>query len=83
MIVVLLKLLCLINFFGFLYRLQNIIYTLYYIRDICLENLGSFIVIFICIIFIYIVYVLMSYIIEQQVRILRELSELKHIMQEN
>ena len=81
MLIFIIKVLCLLNILGFLYRLpqlfQSIIFLKEYLKAFILTNWVGILLLIICFIIIYSKIILMNTMIEQQHKILKELSEIK------
>jgi len=81
MLIIIIKVLCVLNILGFLYRLpqlfQSIIFFKEYLKVFILTNWVGILLLIICFIIIYSKIILMNTMIEQQQKILKELSEIK------
>ena len=81
MLIIIIKVLCVLNILGFLYRLpqlfQSIIFLKEYLKVFILTNWVGILLLIICFIIIYSKIILMNTMIEQQQKILKELSEIK------
>jgi len=81
MLIIIIKVLCLLNILKVLYRLSGFfhlfIYLKEYLKEIILKNWAGILLLIVCFIIIYSKIVLINTMIEQQQKILKELSEIK------
>ena len=82
MIVWILKAMCLLNIIGFLYRLPLLFRSLIYVKELFVANWSGILLVIICFLIIYSIYLFTSSMIEQQERILKEIVEMKFLINE-